>query len=82
MAFPLAEATEGFGAMWRLIDEFGLAQAVLLGSFEFVFQVTQRVRPAALVGHPGPEPAQGLDQTGLAVGDDQFQRLAAQTTTP
>ena len=34
--FPLAEAIEGFCAMWGLIDELGLLQAGLLRGFEFV----------------------------------------------
>ena len=58
---PGPEAADRLGAVGGLVDEFGFLQAGALGGFEFVFQVAQFVGPAALVGHRGPDPAQGLD---------------------
>jgi len=47
---PLPETFQSFLAVLSLVDEFGFFQTRALRSFEFVFQVTQLVRPAALVG--------------------------------
>src|SRR5262249_9721064 len=47
---PFSETLQSFSAVFGLIDKFGLLQAGPLGSFEFVLQVAQLVRPAALVG--------------------------------
>ena len=47
---PFSETLQRFGAVLSLINKFGLLQARPLGSFEFVLQVAQLVRPAALVG--------------------------------
>jgi len=82
VSFPVTEATDGFGPVLGLIDELGLRQARLLGRFEFIFQVAQLVRPATLMRHGGPEPAQGFDQTGLTIGGHQFQKLSVQSSTP
>ena len=48
-SFPVPKATEGLGPVRSLIEELGLGQAGLLRRFEFVFQVTQLVRPATLL---------------------------------
>ena len=53
-----------------MVDKFSFLQASPLGSFEFVLQVAQLVRPAALVGDARPKPLQGLDEPRMAIGGD------------
>jgi len=60
---------QGFGPVRGLADEFGLVQTSRLRGFEFVLQIAQFVRPTALVRHGRPQPAQGLDQTGLTISN-------------
>src|SRR2546430_5047094 len=67
---PLLKQLDGCRSMVRLVNELGLLQAVALRSFEFVFQVAQLVRPAALVWHRWPEPGNGVGQAKVAVGRD------------
>ena len=55
-ALPLTEGGDSLSSVGRLVDEFGLFQTGSLGGFEFVFQVAQLVRPAALVGDARPKP--------------------------
>ena len=73
---PLPEQLDCFSPVRSLINEFGLVQARLLGSFEFVLQVAQLVCPAALMGHGRPESANRLGQSDLPIGANEFQELS------
>src|SRR6185369_6716813 len=81
-AAPLAKTPDGFSAVVGLINELGLFQAGLLRSFEFVLQVAEFVRPTALMGHSRPESSDGLGQTSLSIGGDQYQLLSLKAPVP
>jgi hypothetical protein len=78
----LAEATEGFGAVRSLIDEFGLVQAVLLGGFEFVFQVThqaphfERRYPRRVRSNKSPAVASSRHAGDTCMADGSPKKLA------
>ncbi len=44
--------------------------------------MAQFMGPAALVRHRRPQPAQGPDQTRLAIGGDELQKLSVQAPAP
>src|SRR5262249_25959419 len=79
---PFIKALLSLFAIGGQVNELGLLQAGALRGFEFVFQVAQFVRPAALLGQTGPEPGQGSDQPGLAVGGYQFQSATLEAAAP